>query len=141
MAKGDATSECWGENEGINLPFGRLSPTPGKPQHKPCVECEGFQERFRALICFENIGGKRSNSWGPVGPPGINLPFGRFSSTPGKPQHKPCVDCEGFQERFRALICFESIGKMRLTKAVAWSTILMVVLGGELAVPCTRNPL
>ncbi len=26
--------------------------TPGKPQHKPCIECEGSQERFRALICF-----------------------------------------------------------------------------------------
>ncbi len=28
--------------------------TPGKQQHKPCIERESSRERFRALICFEH---------------------------------------------------------------------------------------
>ncbi len=44
--------DAWFDKEKI-LGGGRLSSTPGKPQHKPCIECEGSQERFRVLICLE----------------------------------------------------------------------------------------
>ena len=46
--------------------------------------------------------GKRSNSWGPYRAPRSYPAFREALSAPGKPQHKPCIECDGSQERFRA---------------------------------------